>query len=91
MSNEQSTGTSQSAHGASAAESARLSYMHARDAARQVAGQVRERATQYLEHGKTAATDMRAKVEDTVREHPLKSVLIAAGAGLLIGMLLRRR
>ena len=30
-------------------------------------------------------------VEDMVREQPMKSVLIAVGAGLVLGMLLRRR
>jgi ElaB/YqjD/DUF883 family membrane-anchored ribosome-binding protein len=91
MSNQESLGVSQNTHASSAAESARLSYLHARDAAQQIAGQVRTRASQYLESGKAKAADMRVKVEDTVREHPLKTILIAAGAGLLIGMLLRRR
>ncbi len=91
MSNEQSTAGPQSIHATSASESARLSYLHARDAAHQVVGQVRERASQYYEQGKAKAADMRVKVQDTVREHPMKSILIAACAGLLIGMLLRRR
>ncbi len=91
MSNQESIGASQSTSAGSAAESARLSYLHARDAAQHLAGQVRTRASQYLETGKARAADLRVKVEDTVREHPLKTILIAAGAGLLIGVLLRRR
>lgn len=91
MSSQESIGVSQTTHGNSAAESARMSYLHARDAAQHIAGEVRTRANQYFETGKAKAADMRAKVEDTVREHPLKTVLIAAGAGLLIGFLLRRR
>lgn len=91
MSSQESTGASQSTRGTSAAESARLSYLHARDAAQQVVGQVQERATEYLEQGKSKAADLRVKVEETVREHPIRSILITAGAGLLIGMLLRRR
>lgn len=91
MSNQESIGVSQSTHAASAAESARLSYLHARDAAQQVVGEVRNRAADYLEQGKAKAADVRVKVQDTVREHPIKTILIAAGAGLLLGMLLRRR
>jgi ElaB/YqjD/DUF883 family membrane-anchored ribosome-binding protein len=68
-----------------------LSYLHARDAAQQVVGQVRDRATEYLEQGKAKAADMRVRVEDTVRDHPIKTILVAAGVGVLIGMLLRRR
>ena len=77
--------------GNTAAASARLSYMHARDAAQQVVGQAKERATEYYERGRAKAADMRAKVEASVRDYPMRSVLIAAGAGLLIGMLLGHR
>jgi ElaB/YqjD/DUF883 family membrane-anchored ribosome-binding protein len=68
-----------------------MSYMHAKDAAQQVVGQARDRAGQYYEQGKAKMADMRTKVEDSVRENPMRAVLIAAGAGLLLGMLLRRR
>ena len=91
MSSQESTGASQNTRSISAAESARMSYLHARDAAQQVVGQVQQRAAEYLEQGKTKATDLRVKVEETVREYPIRSLLITAGAGLLIGMLLRRR
>jgi ElaB/YqjD/DUF883 family membrane-anchored ribosome-binding protein len=91
MSNQESIGVSQSTHATSAAESARLSYLHARDAAQQVVGEVRNRASDYLEQGKAKAADVQVKIQDTVREHPIKTILIAAGAGLLLGMLLRRR
>ena len=67
------------------------SYSQARDAARQAVGQVKERASEYYSQGRERATEFGHKVEDMVREQPMKSVLIAAGAGLVLGMLLRRR
>lgn len=77
------------AHGV--AQSARLSYEHAKDAATQVVGQVRERAADYLAKGKDKAKSMQGGTEEFIRENPVKSILIAAGAGLLVGFLLRRR
>lgn len=76
--------------GGSAAESMRMSYSHARDAANKVIGQVRDRASTYMQTGRDKAGDVTDQVGTFVREQPIKSVLIAAGAGLLIGFLLRR-
>jgi ElaB/YqjD/DUF883 family membrane-anchored ribosome-binding protein len=74
----------------SAAESMRMSYSHARDAARQAYDQVRGQTTDYLQQGKAKMSDYQQQIEEQVREKPMRSVLIAAGAGLLVGMLLRR-
>lgn len=81
---------SESSRTSSAADSLRMSYAHARDAAKEVVGQVRDRATSYYGTGKDKAHDAQLKVEEFVREQPLKSVLIAAGVGLALGVLLRR-
>jgi ElaB/YqjD/DUF883 family membrane-anchored ribosome-binding protein len=51
----------------------------ARHAARDVAGLGKEKATHLAE-----------EIEKHIREKPVQSVLIAAGVGVLIGMLLRR-
>jgi ElaB/YqjD/DUF883 family membrane-anchored ribosome-binding protein len=82
---------SDSEHAQGAAQSARLSYEHAKDAAAQVVGQVRERAADYFAKGKEKAKSMQGATEEFIRENPVKSILIAAGAGLLVGFLLRRR
>ncbi len=74
-----------------ATESARQSYGHAKEAARQVYETARERASDYYAQGKAKAMDYEQQLEDAVRGAPIRSVLIAAGAGLLLGMLLRRR
>ena len=69
----------------------RTSYSHAKEAVRQVVGTARERAGNYFQQGKEKATDVEQKVESFVRDQPIKSLLIAVGAGLLLGVLLRRR
>ena len=74
-----------------AADKARKTYDAARDKAQQVMGQARERASEYYQQGKEKAADYTGRVEDMVREQPIKSVLIAIGAGLLLGMLFRRK
>ena len=75
----------------STGEHARKTYDAAREKAQQVIGQVRERAGAYYQQGREKAVDYQHRVEDMVREQPMKSVLIAVGAGLVLGMLLRRR
>lgn len=53
--------------------------------------QAREKVTQYYQEGRTRLSKWEQRMETFVREKPMKSVLIAAGAGALLGMLLRRR
>jgi len=40
---------------------------------------------------KDGAVELEGRVENRIREHPVQSVLIAAGVGLLIGLLVSRR
>lgn len=75
----------------SAAESLRMSYAHAKDAARKAYENVKGHATDCCEVGKEKATDYRETVEGQIRDNPMRSVLIAAGVGLLLGMMFRRR
>lgn len=75
----------------SATQSARLSFEHAKDAATQAANQVRDRAAEYYSKGKEKVQACEETTEQYIRDNPMKSVLIAAGAGLVIGFLLRRR
>ena len=74
-----------------AAQSARSGYESAKDAATKVVGEVREHASEYIAKGKEQAACLQHGTEAFIREHPGKSVLIAAGAGLLAGFLLQRR
>ncbi len=51
----------------------------------------RERLREAYEHGKERVHGVQVRFEDYVRQRPLRSLAIAAGAGALLGFLLRRR
>ncbi|NQU09206.1 DUF883 domain-containing protein [bacterium] len=59
--------------------------------AQEKAREVRQNATQYYEQGIEKAKELEHGLEDQIRAHPLQAVLIAAGAGLLVGLLVSRR
>ena len=54
-------------------------------------GNVRQAAREYLARGKEKAIELEEGFEGLVQEHPIRSILIAAGVGALIGMLVCRR
>lgn len=74
-----------------AASSVRSSYEHAKDTATRVAGQVRDQAADYVAKGKEQAKNLQQGTQTFIRDNPVKSVLIAIGAGLLGGFVLHRR
>lgn len=51
----------------------------------------KERVRGVYAHGKERLQDVERRAEDYVRTRPLRSVAIAAGAGVLLGFLLGRR
>ncbi len=61
-----------------------------RDAATQQYGQLRDQATDYYEQGRQRATEMEQSLEQYVHEKPIQSLLIAAGVGMLLGVLWKR-
>jgi ElaB/YqjD/DUF883 family membrane-anchored ribosome-binding protein len=61
-----------------------------RDAATDTYGQVREQAAGYINQGKEAAEEWEKSLETYVQEKPLQAVLLAAGVGLLLGLLWKR-
>jgi ElaB/YqjD/DUF883 family membrane-anchored ribosome-binding protein len=63
----------------------------ARDAAQEKLGQVRENATEYYEQGRDKVDCVVCTFGHYVRERPVKSVLVAAGIGLLFGRFWMRR
>ena len=62
----------------------------AREAATQRYSELRDQATQYYNDGRQRATEWEQGVERYIQEQPLKAVLMAAGAGLLLGMIWKR-
>jgi ElaB/YqjD/DUF883 family membrane-anchored ribosome-binding protein len=63
----------------------------AREKAQGAGRQFREAATEAVEQGRTKMREMRHTIEDYVHDQPMRALLIAAGIGALIGILLRRR
>lgn len=63
----------------------------AREAAKNRFEQVRQSATEYYETGKEKAMEYKENLEDVIRDKPIRAVMIAAGVGVLLGMLMRRR
>ena len=54
-------------------------------------GELRDTATEYYEQGKDKCREAEQSLEKFIKEQPLKSVLIAAGAGWLLGRFCMRR
>ncbi len=52
---------------------------------------LKERAGELVEQGKSKARAVKESAAERVSEHPLSSVLVAAGVGLLIGLMFGRR
>ncbi len=62
-----------------------------KEVAQEKMGDAKQKATEYYEQGKKKASEFEDQIESYVRQKPLKSVLIAAGVGILLGFLLSRR
>ena len=63
----------------------------ARDTVYASAEELRKRAELALEAGRARLHDVSNTIEGRIRAMPMRSVAIAAGVGLAIGLLLRRR
>ena len=61
-----------------------------KDAAKEQYERLRDQANEYYEHGREQAREWQQNLETYVQEQPVKSLLIAAGVGVLLGMLWRR-
>lgn len=62
-----------------------------RDQATEQYEKMRDQAGEYYEEGRRKAMEMEQTLEEYVREKPVQSLLIAAGVGMLLGMIWRRR
>ena len=65
-------------------------YNQVRDAAAGKYNEVRGQASEYINRGKETAQEWEQSIEGFVQEKPLQAVLIAAGVGLLLGLLWKR-
>ena len=60
------------------------------DQAQELIAQGKEVAAEYYEEGRNQVLAWQQQLENQVREKPLQSLLMAAGVGLLLGLLRRR-
>jgi ElaB/YqjD/DUF883 family membrane-anchored ribosome-binding protein len=63
----------------------------AQDVAQEAMEEIRESAAEYYELGREKVEGAASRFERYVREQPIKSLLIAAGAGLIFGRFWMRR
>jgi ElaB/YqjD/DUF883 family membrane-anchored ribosome-binding protein len=63
----------------------------AADAAHEQYDRLRDTAGEYFQDGRDRARQWREGLEEFVQEKPIKSLLIAAGVGMLFGFIWRRR
>ena len=63
----------------------------AREMAQEKVAQLRASASEYCEEGRDKVLQVEHSFEQFVRQQPLKSILIAAGVGMLLGGLWMRR
>ena len=61
-----------------------------RDQATEQYNQLRDQASEYYEHGRQRAMEMEQSLEQYVQEKPIQALLMAAGVGLLLGVLWKR-
>jgi ElaB/YqjD/DUF883 family membrane-anchored ribosome-binding protein len=61
------------------------------DAAREQLGKLRDQASDYYGRGKQKAQEWEQNVEDFVHDRPVQALLIAAGVGMFLGLMWRRR
>jgi len=61
-----------------------------RDQAREKYSQLSDQARDYYEQGRQKAQEWEQSLEGYVQEKPLQAVLIAAGIGVLLGLLWKR-
>ncbi|MBC8107011.1 MAG: DUF883 domain-containing protein [Anaerolineae bacterium] len=61
-----------------------------RDAATEQYTNLRNQATEYFQEGRERAQEWEQSIETYVQEKPIQSILIAAGVGMLLGILWKR-
>jgi ElaB/YqjD/DUF883 family membrane-anchored ribosome-binding protein len=62
-----------------------------REVAYDTLGHLRENAAGYYKEGMEKARSMEQDLEGQIQQHPLRAVLIAAGVGAFLGLLMKRK
>jgi ElaB/YqjD/DUF883 family membrane-anchored ribosome-binding protein len=72
------------------ASSVRDMSSNVKEAATEQYEHLRDSASEYYQAGRDKAVEWQNQLEDYVREQPLKAVLMAAGVGVLLGIIWKR-
>jgi ElaB/YqjD/DUF883 family membrane-anchored ribosome-binding protein len=72
-------------------QSARDAGNHFADAVKSGVNNLRGTASDYLDQGRAKAYDMEQVVEHRIQDRPLNSILMALGAGFVLGFIFTRR
>lgn len=75
----------------SAADSARHGAAELRDGTKRAVGTAKEKLGEGYEDAKHRASDAAHSFQESVVAHPMLSISLAAGAGVLLGLILSRR
>lgn len=86
----QSQGQSSTEQSSGVAQNLRDMGQQVKEKAQEQFETLRQSASEYYEQGRDKAMEWEHNVEDYIREQPMKSVLIAAGVGLVLGFIWRR-
>ncbi len=87
----QGTSTEQVRQGASQmGEGLRNMGEKVKETAQQKYEELRDQASEYYESGRERAKELEQTLEDYVQNQPVKSLLIAAGIGFLLGAIWKR-
>lgn len=65
-------------------------YSQVRDQATEKYNQLRDQATNYYDQGRERATEWEQNLETYIHEKPIQAVMMAAGVGVLLGLLWKR-
>src|SRR3954468_737539 len=98
--NESMTGQGQQGGGAGAAQlkekaqevkdNLREMGTQARDVAKEQYENLRNQASEYYDQGRERINEYQESLEQYVQEQPIKALLIAAGVGMLLGIIWKR-
>lgn len=78
-------------HAASVMQSAQRFGADVKHAVQDQMENLQRTASQYVEQGRSKASEMRDTLENRIRRQPLNSILVVAGIGFALGFLFTRR
>lgn len=76
--------------GDAAKDAAQEKLQNVKDEAGRTVSDLKEKTSDVIDEGKRKGAQVEARFLETVRDKPLQSIAVAAGVGLVIGLITRR-